>query len=135
MVTAKDIARAGIDDDELFTWAIEQHERNGIVIDEPDCFMLARPVRRIWDERRIIDPSQSFVMTVGQADMWHVWVAVGSLGELLDRAPYPLPFLSWERKNQLRISRFQKIQCLHGVWKAQTERARQGANGSRTERG
>ena len=79
------------------------HLNNGYVINTPELFMMFRAVRRAWGEECILNPNESIAWTVGQADTWHVYAASGNPLDIFNHAPYPLPYISFERKNRLRF--------------------------------
>lgn len=42
----------------------------------------------------------AFVLAMPQGDTWYVHLAAGRVGRFQELAPYPLPFIAWERKCQ-----------------------------------
>ena len=80
---------------------LEAHLLNGYVLNTPTCFLMARPVERMALESFIVDPWHIFPPE--QCDCWHIYLCAGDMLEALGFAPYPLPWLSWERKNKLRF--------------------------------
>lgn len=81
-----------------FVEDFEAHLRYGWVISTPSLFLMARPVRSDWPEDVVLNP---FALP-DSPDMWHVWLAAGDWREAFDCAPYPLPWVSFERNNRLR---------------------------------
>jgi hypothetical protein len=82
---------------------------NGIVISQPDRFIMAKPIRKEVGEKD---------WHPEHADSWYVHFAVGKdcLRWFLKQAPYRLPFLAWSRNKgdeaKLRIyptARFERI--------------------------
>lgn len=89
---------------------LEAHLLYGIVVSNDQLFLMARPVRQDATYERICNPWVSFQ----NPDCWHLYLYSGHLKEAFDSAPYPLPFVSFERKNKLRIYSWVRIhtQCM-----------------------
>jgi len=91
-------------------WDITQdmlwHAMHGYMLVTPCEFVLARPVALVWGEERITDVSDNRLseneLTLS-LDCWHITVAVGDMRELLSHLPYPLPFISFDRRNKFRV--------------------------------
>ncbi len=84
---------------------LEFHFRHGYVISTPRIFMMFRQVERWSDPELIVNPEAEFV----GGDCWHVHVAAGDMTEMLEHFPFPKPWISFERKNDLRFHHYQKI--------------------------
>lgn len=82
------------------------HARHGYVIATPCEYALARPVALQWSEEKICSIEENnlseFELT-WPLNCWHVSVAVGELGKLLDYLPYQLPYISYERREKFKI--------------------------------
>lgn len=84
-----------------------RHLYNAYVISTPDLFVMFRPVSSEATDEEIVDSGVLF--DPDQADCWHVYLAAGDLSRLIEHVPFPLPYISFERKNNLRRYRFQKF--------------------------
>jgi len=87
------------------------HLQNGHVISTPELFLMFRPVDSGRQEE-IVDPHISFQKT----DTWHVYLASGDASQFSSHFPYPLPFVSFERKNVLRFYRFRQFSSRLTRW-------------------
>lgn len=78
------------------------HLRHGYVFSTPSLFLMGRAVRHDAAPEQIVNPEIEFGP---DADAWMVYCATGVCGldKFLDYEPYPLPFIGWERDNQLRF--------------------------------
>ncbi len=81
-----------------FTEDIEAHFLHGWVISTPELFLMARPVRSDWSDDVVLNPFR----LSDSPDMWHVWLAAGDWRQAFRLAPFPLPWVSIERKHQLK---------------------------------
>lgn len=86
---------------------LELHLLNGYVFSTPTCFLMGRPVVREADPDDIVDPAITFEGRFH--DCWHVYLAAGDMREAVRFMPYPLEYVSYERRNVLRI---RKMNCL-----------------------
>lgn len=83
------------------------HLRHGWVISAPGWFIMGRPVCYwAWSNQQILDPSFN---PPDEPDCWHVWLAAGDLVQALKFIPFPLPYISFERKNVLKMYSFDKF--------------------------
>lgn len=84
------------------------HLKHGYVLGTPTGLVLGRPVPRDASHRLIVTPEASF--NPAACDCWHVWLGVGDWQSiLLDHLPYPLPWMSWERRFRLRFHKTEKV--------------------------
>ena len=81
------------------------HLRFGYVISTPEVFLMFRPVRRMADHDKIVNPMFRFM----RPNCWHVYLAAGDPTQFYKHFPFPLEWVSGERENKLRVYRFQKI--------------------------
>ncbi len=86
---------------------LELHLLNGFVISGPDFFMMGRPVCKYWGDQFTIDPT--FNPTNDKRDCWHCYLMAGNMLKAFQFVPYPLPFISFERKNKLRFYRLDEL--------------------------
>ena len=91
-----------------FAEDLELHLRHGWVFSTPQVFAMGRPVTTYGTERQIIDPAHSYedlsMANMGDLiDCWHIHVLAGSLARALPLLPYELPFMSFQRRNVLKI--------------------------------
>lgn len=77
---------------------VEAHMLRGYVIATPEVFAMFRPVRWSAGKAAIVDPWQDHV----GCDTWHIYLAAGDFPTIAAMFPYPLPWVSYERGNQLR---------------------------------
>lgn len=83
------------------------HFKRGWVISSPRFFVMGRPVCYwAWSADQILDP---FHNPPDEPDCWHVWLAAGDLKEALKFLPFPLPYISFERKNVLKMYSFDRF--------------------------
>lgn len=78
---------------------LEAHLVHGWVFSTPELFLMGRVVRHDWPEDRILDPWD----TDEAGDCWHVWLCSGDILEALAMMPFPLPWVSYQRRNVLRV--------------------------------
>lgn len=93
-----------------FVEDLEAHLLSGYVFSTPGFFVMGRAVSAFADPADIIDPWHVF--PVEEHSCWHVYLAAGvnPFGHFLSLAPYPLPYVSWEKRNKLRIHKMSRIQ-------------------------
>lgn len=84
-----------------FTEDVELHLLHGFVHSTPAYFIMGRPVPRHAAPALIVDPAVLFPRE--QCDAWMVYLAAGDLGRAWDVLPWPLPWLVFERGNELRF--------------------------------
>lgn len=77
------------------------HLEFGFVFSTPKFFIIGRPVKRDAPHGLILDPSFSFVRR--ECDCWHIHLAAGDLEAAWSILPWPLPWLAFERRNDLRF--------------------------------
>ena len=82
------------------------HLNHGYVIATPDVFAMFRWVDSTASEEEILGNE-----TFSHADCWHVYAYAGDFSQAESLFPFPLPWISFERKNKLRIYRFQKMRA------------------------
>lgn len=91
-----------------FEFDLAWHFRCGYVFSCPQLFLMGRAV---WTPTGDIG-----VPTIvdGHADpnCWHIHLAVGDIWEFFRYEPYPLPYISFERKNVLRVFRRERLRRL-----------------------
>ena len=78
---------------------IIMHKIGGVVVDEPDFFLLARGVDIHSRWEWITNPAVVFTRS-GQ-NCWFIWARGGpNLMRMLTVAPYELPWTAWSRHNK-----------------------------------
>ena len=82
-----------------------RHVLNGIAISTPDLFLLARPVNSKGNTILFDEPG----ITFDNPDCWHIYLASGSLPDIFNALPYPLPLVSYVRKNRLHFQDMKKM--------------------------
>lgn len=93
-----------------FEQDLRLHFQFGFVFSTPDFFVMGRPVMKDWIESVIVDPMK--LLQPMQCDCWHVHTFAGNLSKAWGILPYPLPFISFERKNELRFYRLDALRRL-----------------------
>lgn len=91
---------------------LEAHLLEGFVFSRPDYFIMGRPVERGADQAQVTDPWYRF--TWDKCDCWHVFLFSGNLVRAWGILPWPLPWISFERKNELRFYSLEAIRRLSG---------------------
>lgn len=84
---------------------LEAHLLNGYVVSTPSSFTMGRAVRRDATYEEIVNPWVNF----DAPDCWHLYLFSGAMIEAFSAAPYPLPWVSFERKNKLRFFKWDDI--------------------------
>jgi hypothetical protein len=74
------------------------HKIGGVVVDEPDFFLLARGVNSRAPWAWITCPGVFFPRNA--QDCWFIWARAGSFERVLTVAPYYLPLVAWSRRNK-----------------------------------
>lgn len=77
------------------------HMKHGFVFSTPDYFIMGRPVNSKAAEAQIVDPACTFKPE--ECDCWHVYLMAGDVTKVWNIMPYPLPKVSFERRNELRF--------------------------------
>ncbi len=88
-----------------FDLVMANHLELGIVVATQKAFCMARPVNSSADHLEFDLPW----MTFENPDCWHIYLAAGSLKDIFEALPYPLPFVSYVRKNRLHFQNMKKI--------------------------
>ncbi len=89
------------------------HLQNGFVFSTPDFFIMGRPVVKSAEPALILDPAVRFPRD--KCDCWLVYLAAGNLGKAWSILPWELPWLCFERKNDLRFQELDRIRRLSTV--------------------
>jgi hypothetical protein len=125
---ARELYRNDPDDLPSFEEAMMAHLIEGIVIATDEVFLMARPVRTDCEVEEFDNPWISYE----DPDCWHVYLAAGTIQAIRDALPYPLPFLSFVRKNHLHIRNLKHMSRLsgHGKSSEKTHRTGECSHGS-----
>jgi hypothetical protein len=83
---------------------------HGCAIKLPGVVALARPVDRNGYPTDIIDPSLHFCSL--RWDCWHIYLLVGDAAAAWKYLPFELDWMSYERRNVLRIAPFCRMKSL-----------------------
>ena len=81
---------------------VSYYMKHGYVHCTPDYFVMARPVSLSWTDVQIVDPCGIKCELTGDHDAWHIALMAGDAIEACSHFPYSLPYISFERQNQLR---------------------------------
>lgn len=85
---------------------LEAHLLHGLVVSTPELFLMARPVLACAPHEQIVNPwYNDFPIW----DCWHVYLYSGNMMSAFKQATYELQFVSFERKNRLRVYRWDDI--------------------------
>ena len=84
-----------------FTEDVELHFLHGFVFSRPDFFIMGRPVIKAAPYALIVDPAHLFPSS--ECDCWMVYLMAGNIARSWVTLPWPLPWLAFERKNELRF--------------------------------
>lgn len=86
------------------------HLLNGFAFSTPAFFVMGRPVRKDWLAPCIVNPN--YIFAHHTADCWHLYCMAGDMSAAWSILPWPLPWFSFERRNELRFYRAADIQRL-----------------------
>ena len=90
---------------------LEAHLLNGYVFSTPETFVMGRLVQHDADPALIVNPWHRFET----GDCWMVYLAAGKIVKDPYRwVPYPLPWVAFERENQLRVWPLERVLRLCG---------------------
>lgn len=91
---------------------IRLHVENpqGCVIKLPHVIALARPVEKKVGQEIICNPKYWFAPSL--VDCWHIYLLVGDAAAAWDYLPFELDWMSYERRNTLRIAPFCRMKAL-----------------------
>lgn len=95
-----------------FAEDLSLHLHFGFVHSTPDYFIMGRPVLKAAPIEQIVNCRHIF--TGITCDCWHVYLACGDIARAWEVLPWPLPWISFERKNELRFHELERIRehCL-----------------------
>jgi len=82
----------------------------GCVIKLPDVIALARPVDKNAGQEIICNPKYWFAKSL--INCWHLYLLVGDAGAAWQYLPFELDWMSYERRNVLRIAPFCRMKSL-----------------------
>ena len=94
--------------------------RTGLLYSDATTFIMARPVDSslpIEDLNSLRDTLPDY-KTSGLTDAWHIIYASGDISQFVDKAPYPLPNVMWQRNggSSVKIFSFNKLKKrTHGI--------------------
>ena len=94
---------------------LEAHFCNGFVFSRPDFFVMGRPVVSTANHALIVNPWHRFPSS--QCDCWHAYLVAGNVARAFQIVPWPLPLMSYERKNVLRFVKCNRIEQLAQIFK------------------
>lgn len=86
------------------------HYLHGFVFSTPTYFIMGRPVDKDAPPALIVNPAHSFDRRV--VSCWHVYLASGDLAAAWPVLPWPMPWVSFERRNELRFYPMERIRRL-----------------------
>lgn len=98
-------------------WAhVEWCGEHGVAHFSPRVAVLALPTRHDWPVERVLGWERFDSELTLAPDTWHILFAAGELGAIAALAPYPLPYVSFQRNGgRLRVYRLEEIE--HGIRK------------------
>lgn len=85
--------------------------RKGALFSSPDAFIMGRPVNSTLPDEDIVNlkdlhPEYEDIGLTDAHDAWHVIYASGDLRHFFDKAPYPLPYVLWQRDGVGKLRRY-----------------------------
>lgn len=86
------------------------HYLHGFVFSTPEFFIMGRAVVKAGEQALIVNPEHTFPRSL--CDCWHIYLMAGNPSEAWDIMPWPLPWFSFERRNDLRFYRAERIRRL-----------------------
>lgn len=86
------------------------HLEFGFVFSTPDFFAMGRPVVKEGAPGDIVNPGILFPRK--QCNCWHVYLMAGDIGKCWSVMPWPLGWVSFERKNELHFLPMERIREL-----------------------
>jgi len=90
-----------------FAQDLEAHLLHGLVISTPDLFLMARPVSHDASGDKIVNSWHN--TWDNEPDCWHVYLYSGEMMSAFFQSSTWLPYVSFERKNRLRVYRREVI--------------------------
>ena len=93
-----------------FDLDLQLHHRHGFVFSTPEFFIMGRAVVKSAEPRRIVDPTH--LWPKAECDCWHIYLMAGDHRAAWSIMPWPLPWFSFERKNELRLYPVSRIKRL-----------------------
>jgi hypothetical protein len=92
---------------------VAHHIHNGMLISTHGIFLACRPVRSSWSDEEHLDISK--IAYAGEADCWMVWIAVGSMSDLVSvLVAHPFPWVSFSRGDSRDVTRVSSSR-LYGI--------------------
>ena len=90
---------------------IALHAKNptGCIIKLPELLVLARPVERNAPPDMIVNPE--FCFPAGLCNCWHIYLMVGSCWSAWSLLPFELEWMSFERRNVLKVVPFRRMKA------------------------
>jgi hypothetical protein len=90
--------------EEWFREDLERLLKVGYVHSTPEVFVAARPVPVWWPREMKGDP---YHLEEGPGvDCWHIYMLAGDLKKAFTFLPFPLTYLSYERRGKIRLHNF-----------------------------
>lgn len=89
---------------------LKLHLLHGFVFSTPHYFIMGKPVVRGAQTALIVNPGCIFAWP--ECDCWHIYLMAGDPSPAWQIMPWPLPWFSWERKNELRYYSAERIKRL-----------------------
>lgn len=86
---------------------VELHHEHGFVYSTPSFFVMGRPVAIGAGEDVILQPYLTFAREL--CDCWHIYLMAGDTARAWDILPFELPFISFQRRNSLKIWQLAQI--------------------------
>jgi hypothetical protein len=83
-------------DQDRLTEVVEAHFLHGYVISTPEIFVVARRVVSLWPDEMLADIRR----VDPDGDCWHVELFAGDMEAVLAAMPFPLPFVSFHRRDR-----------------------------------
>lgn len=90
---------------EDISWFLE----HGFVFSRPDFFVMGKPIIRGADSSQV---TGLYKFPSSDCDCWHIYLMAGNIAPMFSIMPWPLPWVSFERGNELRYYQTESIHRL-----------------------
>lgn len=108
-MTAFEKAQRIFDDEpcaSTFWQTLNWYMHYGYVITSPGFFLAMRPVPHLASKPDKIDHC---LFDEWDCDEWHIAIAAGDMREMFVACPFPLDYISFEKRNRLKVYHFQSL--------------------------
>jgi hypothetical protein len=93
--------------EDLFYQILDMHLLFGYVDSTPDYFVMGKPVPHTIAYDDMIDISKTY--PIEDCDAWCVYFYAGDMSKIIERIPFYLPYVVFERKGNTKIYLLEKL--------------------------